>query len=66
MMFLHDESLSLPDIEDLLDLTEHTKVEALCGYEDDGIMHLETIEKLEAIAAHSTALLLIEDTLCRS
>ena len=60
MMFLHDETLTLPDTENSIDLTEYTKAEALCGYEDDGIVHLETIQKLEAIAAGSAADLILE------
>ena len=60
MIYLHDENLTLVDLEDLQDLTEIEKVQKLCGYEDDGIMHLETIQKLEAIAAKSTADLILK------
>ena len=64
MIYLHDEALTCFDEEDLKYLSKLNKAQYLVSYHDDGIMHLETIQKLEAIAARSAADLIIEEEIC--
>ena len=63
MRFLHDELLTCFDQEDVDYMKELNNVDNLIQYHDDGIMHIETIEKLEAIVAASGANLLLNEEL---
>ncbi len=65
MIYLHDETLTCFDAEDLEYLSKLNKAQYLTSYHDDGIMHLETIQKLEAIAAKSAADLILEADICK-